>query len=112
MYVYNQSSNYGVSEGWYKWENNNFTKTETPTLTKNFAGIGTQEINENGIKAIRSVYEQTFNNVKKIQSEEFNENKFLDMSGNGDFTTGGNEFESRFKVSEKGKSLLDLHRCK
>ena len=46
------------------------------------------------------------------QSEEFNENKFLDMFGNGDFTTGGNEFESRYKVSDKAKSLLDIHRCK
>ena len=31
-----------------------------PTLTKNFAGIGTREINENGKKAIAAVYKQTF----------------------------------------------------
>lgn len=45
-----------------------------------------------GIKAYQSLYENV--------SEEFNENKFLDMFGNGDFTTGGNEFESRFRYPE------------
>lgn len=32
----------------------------TPTLKKNFAGIGTREINENGKRAIKEVYEKTF----------------------------------------------------
>lgn len=31
-----------------------------PTLSKNFAGIGTREINENGKRAIKEVYEKTF----------------------------------------------------
>ncbi|HEY8364888.1 MAG TPA: hypothetical protein VIK84_04885, partial [Haloplasmataceae bacterium] len=38
---------------------NNFVPIETPILTKNFAGIGTREINENGKQAIRDVYEKT-----------------------------------------------------
>lgn len=32
-----------------------------PTLTENFAGIGTREINENGKAAIQRAYERTFN---------------------------------------------------
>jgi len=34
---------------------------ETPKITsENFAGIGTRDINESGIKAINDVYEKTF----------------------------------------------------
>jgi hypothetical protein len=33
---------------------------KTPTLPKNFAGIGTRDINENGLQAILNVYEETF----------------------------------------------------
>jgi hypothetical protein len=35
---------------------------ETPTLTRNFAGIGTRNINSAGIQAIRDVFEKTFGN--------------------------------------------------
>jgi hypothetical protein len=34
-----------------------------PTLTKNFAGIGTREITENGKRAIKNVYEETFGKI-------------------------------------------------
>ena len=44
----------------YSYEKEDFVETETPTLTKNYAGIGTSEINESGKKAIRDVYEKTF----------------------------------------------------
>lgn len=70
VYVYNQSSNYGVKQGWYKWVNNNFVKTETPILTKNFAGIGSQEINESGKQAIREVYKNTQKSLP-IRQESF-----------------------------------------
>lgn len=59
VYVFNQSNEYGNEIGWYKWEGNDFVKTDTPTLTKNFTGIGTTEINEAGKQAIRDVYEKT-----------------------------------------------------
>lgn len=47
-YVFNQSGKYGNEIGWYKWDNNvkDFVKTDTPTLSKNFTGIGSQEVNE------------------------------------------------------------------
>ena len=34
--------------------------SETPVLTKKFTGVGTRELNENGKKAIRDVYKNTF----------------------------------------------------
>lgn len=72
VYVFDQNKNQ-----WYTWnkEQNNFIETDTPTLTKNFAGIGTREINENGKQAIRNVYEKTFNkpdlNSKNIKAPGF-----------------------------------------
>lgn len=53
VFVFDQMKN-----EWFTW-NNEFVKTEIPTLTKNFAGIGTREINENGKSAIHSVYKNT-----------------------------------------------------
>lgn len=38
-----------------------FVETETPILTKNFAGIGTRDLNDAGREAIRQVYEKTKN---------------------------------------------------
>ena len=43
VYVFNQEQgSYDI--GWYKWDSskNDFVKTDTPVLTKNFAGIGTR----------------------------------------------------------------------
>ena len=44
---------------WYFW-NREIEVCNTPILTKNYAGIGTREINENGIKAIENLYKRTF----------------------------------------------------
>jgi hypothetical protein len=68
-FVFNQSDSQGTEQGWYKWsvKSNNFIKTETPILTKNYAGIGTREINELGIQAIKDVYEKTKNSLSKIK---------------------------------------------
>ena len=69
-FVFNQSDNYGNEIGWYKWDNksNDFVKVETPILTKNYAGIGSQEINELGIQAIKDVYEKTKNSLSEIKN--------------------------------------------
>jgi alkylated DNA repair dioxygenase AlkB len=57
----------GTKKGWYKYDYTvkNFVETETPKLTKNFAGIGsrslsTPEVIQKSIQAIRDVYENTF----------------------------------------------------
>ena len=89
VYVFNQSEKYGNEIGWYKWNNTkkDFVKTETPKLTKNYAGIGSQEINNLGIESIKEVYKKTlkegeqkqniqttldFTNIPKDQSDELN----------------------------------------
>lgn len=65
VYVYNQSSNYGVEQGWYKWNGKDFVKSNIPTLTPNFAGIGTTRINDDGLDAIGAVYSNMFNTQKQ-----------------------------------------------
>lgn len=54
VYVFDQNQN-----KWFTWNNGKFIETTTPVLTKNFAGIGTREINEKGKQAIRNVYSKT-----------------------------------------------------
>ena len=54
-YVYDQ-----IRKRWYKNINGEWSETDTPTLTPNFAGIGTRELNEDGKRAIEGVYEKTF----------------------------------------------------
>jgi hypothetical protein len=56
VYVFDQ-----VRKQWYKNINGEWSKSDVPVLTKNFAGIGTREINEAGKQAIRDVYANTFN---------------------------------------------------
>ena len=70
VYVFDQQD-----EKWYRWDTsaNNFVESDTPTLTKNFAGIGTRELNEVGKQAIRDVYEKTFG--KKLSSTHLVNNK-------------------------------------
>lgn len=48
-----------------------FVETETPVLTKNYAGIGTREISKTGEKAIEEVYKKTIgikDDVEKIKT--------------------------------------------
>ena len=60
VYVFDQ-----VKERWFRWSANSVTFIELKSCPKiavqNFAGIGTRQINEAGIKAIREVYKKTFN---------------------------------------------------
>jgi len=55
VYVFDQEK-----EKWYFWNNDKFEYCVTPKLTLDFAGIGTREINDAGIKAIRDLYKKTF----------------------------------------------------
>ena len=55
VYVFDQERN-----KWYTNIDKDWIEIGTPTLTPNFAGIGTRNINQNGIEAIRDVYENTF----------------------------------------------------
>ena len=54
VHVFDQNTN-----KWYEYDNGTWIETGTPTLTENFAGIGTRNISEAGKKAIEEVYEHT-----------------------------------------------------
>lgn len=66
VFVFNQDSTY-YEIGWYEYEYDydlfDFVKCEVPTLTKNFAGIGTREIKTIGIMAINDVYLKTLKSL-------------------------------------------------
>jgi predicted lactoylglutathione lyase len=77
VYVFNQDSNYGYDTGWYKWDSttNNFIKTDTPVLTKNYAGIGSStNETEIGRQAIRDVYANTFKSTQPSTINTLSEN--------------------------------------
>jgi hypothetical protein len=50
-----------LARRWFKYSSLFWIECETPVLTNNFAGIGTREIDQNGIIAIEDVYNKTFN---------------------------------------------------
>ena len=51
VFVYDQNR-----EHWYTWRRNRFVECPIPALTEQFAGIGTREIKQCGLDAIRDVY--------------------------------------------------------
>lgn len=77
VYVFDQERN-----KWYTKVDEDWVEIGTPTLTPNFAGIGTRNINQNGIEAIRDVYENTFrienlpNDIKKLNFDEVSSKLF------------------------------------
>lgn len=84
VYVFDQSRNRWFKHTEGKWS----TMDETPTLTQNFAGIGSRNLTAAGEQAIRDVYEKTFNDTKVEETSEFNNE---------------NEFSSDIKNKCKGK---------
>ena len=62
VYVYNQADNATYARGWYTYDvaSETYVPIATPRLTKNFAAIGTRNLNAFGEKAIRDVYYETF----------------------------------------------------
>lgn len=80
VYVYNQKQ-FGSSldRGWYEWkeytdlfgnkDGGMFVKIDTPTLTPNFAGIGTREITDDGKQAIRDVYDKATKGQRSLFSD-------------------------------------------
>lgn len=67
VYVYDQ-----VRKQWFSNINSQWQVfSGIPKLTKNFVGIGTRELNQDGKDAIKQVYENTFN-----EEEMFDDSKF------------------------------------
>lgn len=62
LFVFDQ-----ILNSWYKWVDGSFKQIDVPTLTKNFTGIGTRNINDDGIDAIKSVYRKTFDITPLVQ---------------------------------------------
>jgi len=54
VYVFEQKN-----QVWATYKDGLWEVAETPILSRNFAGIGTREINDVGLMAIRSVYQKT-----------------------------------------------------
>ncbi len=57
IYLFEQNKNIWMK---YVYEIKEFRECKEPILTKKFAGIGTRKINNNGIKAIQTIYTNTF----------------------------------------------------
>jgi len=62
VYVFDQER-----KQWYKNIDGKWFVSEVPVLTKNFAGIGTRDLNEDGKKAIETVYEKTITELTNNQ---------------------------------------------
>lgn len=58
VYLFDQ-----IRKVWLKNINGKWDLSDVPILTKNFAGIGTRQINAFGEKAIGEVYEKTLKNI-------------------------------------------------
>lgn len=56
---------------WLTWKLGVWEECETPRLSNNFACIGTREIDENGINAIRAVYKKTSDYEISKNSDNF-----------------------------------------
>lgn len=52
----------------YNYSTKSWDETDTPTLTKNFAGIGTRKLNDAGKKAIEEVYKKTFGDTSEVNN--------------------------------------------
>lgn len=64
VYLFDQ-----VRNQWFRNTSGTWAVTEVPTLTSNFAGIGTRELNEQGKKAIEDVYAKTLQHLQISASQ-------------------------------------------
>lgn len=57
---------------WYRfdYDQNTFVAEDIPTLTTKFAGVGTRQINEDGVNAIKQIFEKTFGTVQNQHLEQ------------------------------------------
>lgn len=69
VYVYDQ-----IRKQWFSNINGQWQVfSGIPKLTKNFAGIGTRELNQDGKDAIKQVYENTFNDEQMFDDSKFDQ---------------------------------------
>lgn len=69
---------------WYRfdYDQNTFVAEDIPTLTTKFAGVGTRQINEDGINAIEQIFEKTFGTVQNqhLEQQQVNSTKPFDLT--------------------------------
>lgn len=69
IYVYDQ-----IRKQWFANLNGSWQVfSGIPKLTKNFSGIGTRELNNDGKDAIKQVYENTFNDEQMFDDSKFDQ---------------------------------------
>lgn len=106
VYLFNQGAEkWLIFSGPDKYKNGWTELPSAPVLTKNFAGIGTREINEAGLKAIRDCYQATMQALLSKSDKQETTGRTIDISGDEryaslsieasrPFTTGLMEFNS------------------
>ena len=103
IHVFNQKDN-----NWYTWNGQMFVQSTVPVLKKNFAGIGTRQITDQGKQAIRDVYTNTFGQTQTAQpaaqSATEQADKLPPIEQNFTDGQGGRKMQPQFA----GKSTMDL----
>ena len=97
---------------WYKHVDGKWSESDVPTLTTNFAGIGTRNITKAGIQAIEDVYAKTFNiSQQPTQSQNIpsTDTKINIYAGTGENADLSNFAERPVDVS-KGEVSDVLHK--
>ena len=72
VFVYDQ-----VRKSWFTYREEKWSKIQTPLLSNNFAGIGTRQISQDGIEAIRKVFENTFRDSSNKMPSNFSFDDFV-----------------------------------
>ena len=100
VYVFNQTATKNYEQGWYVWDNTaqDFKKTDVPALTKNFAGIGTRNINEAGKQAIMDVFTKAFGKPKgKLPTTETPKENQLEITKDSILSV---DYQTTIEISE------------
>ena len=95
VYVFSQNSG-----KWYKNINGKWESSDVPTLTPNFAGIGTRELNDAGKQAIVDVFTKTFGEAPADVNVPITKDKSLNQVDNGkvvkSFATPTEDIEEQY----------------
>jgi hypothetical protein len=98
VYVFDQTR-----KQWFKNINGTWSTSDVPTLTKNFAGIGTREINEAGKQAIRDTYAAT---VSALTTAQTNLDEQMYSPNEGTITPITSKIVT-LPITDKGPSNID-----
>ena len=73
---------------WYRfdYDQNTFVSEDIPTLTTKFAGVGTRQINKDGINAIEQVFQKTFGIVQNQPQQSNALNIWYSSNENADLS--------------------------